>query len=642
MATIVYLDVDDEITSAAARLREADESRVALVLPYGSRLATSRMNFRLLAREAAVRGRRLVIVAPDAGTRALAGAAGLPVFASVTEYEESLEPREGAGEPRGDDAAAGRPGGDDEAGGGVAGATTAAAGALAAGAAAAGTAAAGAGPAGPLTAGAGPRPRTRRLAADRTDDTARDARPTERTRAAIATPDAPERPPEQPAGRELAPAAQRRRIGAPAAIAAGILALALVVAAVAGYVYLPAATVTIAPRVETVPPITLTVTADPTATEVDAANAVIPASTIEVPVTAAGEYPATGKRVEQSRATGTVRFDSINTVGPVEVPSGTRVSTLDGVVFSTTRRVVVPRATVAGDRIEHGIVDAPISANRAGPEANVDVREITQVPDFLRTQQVSAFNPNPTTGGAREEFPQVTQEDVDAAVEQLTRDLGTQFAAAVDEGGVGVPEGATLFAETAVLGDPTPSVDPATLVGQEVATFTLELAASGTVLAVDERPIEAIAAGRLESAIEPGHELVEGSTSIEVGEAVVEGQLVRFPVTATVQQIQPIDAAAVEAAILGLQRADAEAVLARFGEARLELWPDWVSAVPSIEQRVEVVVDGPAATGAPSPATSHAGGVARDDPVPSAAMSLPAHRGAAAVAIAAQRRARLA
>ena len=33
---ILYLDVDDEITSAAARIRRAEGSRVADVLPYGS------------------------------------------------------------------------------------------------------------------------------------------------------------------------------------------------------------------------------------------------------------------------------------------------------------------------------------------------------------------------------------------------------------------------------------------------------------------------------------------------------------------------------------------------------------------------------------------------------------------------------
>jgi len=84
MATgTVYLDVDDEITSAAARIRGSEATKVALVIPYGSRISTSRMNFRLLSREAIVNNRRLSIVASDPATRALAASAGLPVFASV-------------------------------------------------------------------------------------------------------------------------------------------------------------------------------------------------------------------------------------------------------------------------------------------------------------------------------------------------------------------------------------------------------------------------------------------------------------------------------------------------------------------------------------------------------------------------------
>ena len=53
---VLYLDVDDEITSAAARIRAIDEDRIAVVLPFGSRLATSRMNFKLLAHEATSHG----------------------------------------------------------------------------------------------------------------------------------------------------------------------------------------------------------------------------------------------------------------------------------------------------------------------------------------------------------------------------------------------------------------------------------------------------------------------------------------------------------------------------------------------------------------------------------------------------------
>ena len=75
-AGIVYLDVDDEITSAAPRIRGAEATKVALVVPYGSRIATSRINFRLLSREALVKNRRLSIVAGDAATRAAGGVGG--------------------------------------------------------------------------------------------------------------------------------------------------------------------------------------------------------------------------------------------------------------------------------------------------------------------------------------------------------------------------------------------------------------------------------------------------------------------------------------------------------------------------------------------------------------------------------------
>src|SRR4051794_34541825 len=87
---LIYLEVDDEITSAAARIRAADQDRLAVVLPYGSRVATSRINFRLLSRDATEHDKRLSIVSADPATRALAASAGLAAFASVAEYEASM------------------------------------------------------------------------------------------------------------------------------------------------------------------------------------------------------------------------------------------------------------------------------------------------------------------------------------------------------------------------------------------------------------------------------------------------------------------------------------------------------------------------------------------------------------------------
>jgi len=86
---IYYLDIDDEITSAAARIRDSSDSRIALVLSGGSRVATSRINFRLLAREARQRHKRLAIITADASVQSVARSAELPVYDTVNEYERS-------------------------------------------------------------------------------------------------------------------------------------------------------------------------------------------------------------------------------------------------------------------------------------------------------------------------------------------------------------------------------------------------------------------------------------------------------------------------------------------------------------------------------------------------------------------------
>ena len=590
MAPIVYLDVDDEITSAAARIRGSDAERVALVLPYGSRLSTSRINFRLLAREARLHGQPPRDRGADASTRALAASAGLPVFHSVGEYEASLDAPDAATEP-GTSTAPLPPDG------------------LRGGA--------------PLRAvrgspdDGGPTLIIPAVAA--IDDMPTVAAPTP---GRPASPRSTRRPPSSsgpaaiPRPTELPATSRRARppplrptpppAGVPAPrliVGVGILALALLAAGVAGFVFLPSATVRIAPRIDPIGPLAFDIVADPAATEVDVEHGVVPAVKLDLPVSTTGDFAATGKRVDADKATGTVRFDSINTVGPVFVPAGTRISTLGAQVFQTVRGVTVPRAQVNGTTIQHGIADVNVRAVKEGPDGNVESGEITQVPTSLSTLQVSVRNDAPTKGGKREEFPRVEQADVDAALAQVRADLGTKFEAALASPS-GVPEGATLFPGTAVLGEPQLSVDPQTLVGQEVEGFTLEASADGSVLAVDETPLESIVRDRLTGMVAPDHALIGDSIDVRVGSAIVDARGVRFPVSGIAQQTAKLDVTALLAAIRGKPKPDAEAILAPYGQASVRLWPDWVSAVPTLDQRVDFQVgtsDVPTVTAPPLP-----------------------------------------
>jgi hypothetical protein len=249
--------------------------------------------------------------------------------------------------------------------------------------------------------------------------------------------------------------------------------------------------------------------------------------------------------------------------------------------------------------------EVAITAVKEGPAGNVDAGTIRIVPARYNRTLITVNNPKATTGGSREEFTRVSKKDVDAALATLEEDLQAEFQAALEDP-VGVPAGATLFPETAVLGESAPSVDPASLVNQEVESFTLGLTAEGTVLAVDSSPVEAIAESALRDAVKPGYELIDGSTKVVVGDGIVDGTTVVFAAAGSAEQVQPVDGEALRQQVLGLPEDEARAILQPYGEVELVLWPGFVSSVPTLGQRVTLVVRDavdPTPDVAPVPAT---------------------------------------
>lgn len=517
---VIYLDVDDEITSAAARLRRTEAERIALVLPYGSRLATSRINFRLLAREASTRGKRLEIVAADASARALAGSAGLAVHSSVAALE--------GGEP------------------GVANLS-------------------------PDEAIAPP------PTADGTE-----------TRI-LAIPKVADRVPI--VGRPRAPIRTRTAL-----IVAAVAVAILAVGGVGAYVYLPSATIVVTPTAEKLGPLQLTVQARPDVTTPDAATLTVPAKTFDFDVQAFQTFTTTGVKVTEAKASGNVTFQNCDTGGGVTIPAGATVSTQGGVDFRTLAKVTIKRAAIFPFACKTGSV--AVEAELAGTAGNVAAGAINQIPSGYDPVVLSVTNTQPTTGGVHDETPQISQQDIDAAMTQLTTALRDDFDRQVREG-TGVPAGTTLFDDTKALGTATPSLDPATLLGQAVSQFQLGLSATGTVLGVDPSPIKALAEARLASQVGEGWQLATGSTTIDVGAPSVSESVVSFPVTVTATRNRVVDREALLAQIRGLVLAEARGRLDEYGQVQITLWPDWVSTIPTDTSRISLTIE--AAAPAPSP-----------------------------------------
>lgn len=593
MASIVYLDVDDEITTAAARIRSANAPRVGMFIPFGSRVATSRINFRLLAREAQDAKRRLDVVAPDASARALAASAGLPVFASVAEYEAALESGAAAAIDQAAATAAVPPW---QAPAGAAGSRRSGPSGGAPGSAE-GTHVS---PAGAERKPPEAAPQGRRS----------QARPATEAEAASLATGGRSAAAFDAAARDVPVTASAGRRGRRAGILILVLALALVLAVggAAAAVALPSADITVTPVLEAVPPISVTVRADTTATASDPTALVIPATSVDVPVTAQGDFPVTGVSIQQTAAAGQVTWTNCDPGASYTIPRGTEVQTASGVAFVLNQAIFLPVAIVSGSGSHRSLQcqpnDGAVTAVKPGPAGNVAAGAIRVIPSSYNRNLLSVSNASATSGGTRTELPKIAADDVAAARAKLATDLTSALATALADPTL-APQGTRLFPDTARLGDPTFTPDPAGLAGKVLkagqTTFTLKADATATATAIDETPLKAIGEAAVRAAVKPGYQIVDSSIQVTVGDGTVgEDGTVSYPVSASALEQRPLDAAALKASVLGKSEADAAAALAQFGRVSITLWPFWVTGVPTSGDRVTVSIATPVAP-APTP-----------------------------------------
>jgi hypothetical protein len=602
---IFYLDVDDEITGAVARLRSSPDYRVALVLPAGSRVATSRINFKLLAREAQEHQRRLAVLSPESSVRAIAEAAGLVAYPTVAAYEDALDDEAAVRglpvvgrdpEPRseGPRDTPGRGLRSDGAGTSWDEPTSPPEG-FSVGYAA---------PVAPTGSGPGERP-TSFIGDAVATGLAHDERRGPSMPPTPASASGPIKPAGRVSGRSAGalPVAGGRNLDArrPRSrrkliiVVAGLVAL-LAGGAYGGSIILPSADIVVTPVSEPAGPVSIAVTADPEAPAVDAAEAIVPARRVEVPLVVSGDFPATGVRVDETTAGGTVQFASNNPLDPVTIPAGTTVATRGGVQFQVVTTVVAPKATISGTTITAGRVDARVEAVNSGTSGNVAAGAITVVPQRLANFLVSVANPAATRGGTRTETKIVTKQDYDAALKGLTADLDGSVTAAVTDPSV-APAGMAVFAATAKrsksIADPT----SAAVVGDAQETFRLTLTATATVTAVDESQLAPLAEQRLRAAVPQGYELFADSIRTVVGAGTVDGERVTFTVQAIGERWRPLDSAELVSAVRGKRIVDAKAALASFGEVVITPWPNFIDTVPSLDSRITITVTPPKRSG---------------------------------------------
>ncbi len=85
---VIYIDVDDEITSIIDKVRDSEKKIVALVLPKRATVLQSIVNMKLLKRAASDSKKNLVLITSETGLLPLAGSIGVHVAKSLSSKPE--------------------------------------------------------------------------------------------------------------------------------------------------------------------------------------------------------------------------------------------------------------------------------------------------------------------------------------------------------------------------------------------------------------------------------------------------------------------------------------------------------------------------------------------------------------------------
>jgi len=396
---VMYVDVDDEITTIIDKMNASDAKVVALVLPKRASVFQSIVNMKLLKRRAETAKKHIVLITSEAGLMPLAGLAGVHVASTLQSKPEvplaSIE--------HGDDD-------DDEsfANDDFDPAANAAApvGALSGMAGAAGMAA---GPAGVPVVGGD------------TDDVIELDNSAKRSFVG-----SPVTPSAGAAADKKAPK-KDRKLSIPnffsfrkRLILGGLLFVLLIVGWYMAYFVMPKATVTIITDSSDVEA-RLSTTLDTAATSVNAEKLIVPAQTKQEQKSTTGQVPATGQQNKGQAASGKIRMTvsrcAPNIGQPDDVPAGTGVTSGSN-VYLTQKAATFTFVNASGSCVNYkSSDDIDIIAQKGGASYNTSDSADFKVGGFGEAK-------GSASGGTDNIVKIVQQADVDAAKQKLAAAAG--------------------------------------------------------------------------------------------------------------------------------------------------------------------------------------------------------------------------
>jgi hypothetical protein len=460
---VLYVDVDDEITTIIDKMNATSARVVALVLPKRASVFQSVVNMKLLKHRADSAKKNLVLITSEAGLMPLAGIVGIHVAPTLQSRPEiPAGPLGQAGQQGSLDDGAEETASMEDDDFDTAGAANTAVGALAS-----------QGSAGLKT------PLTDVEDTIELDNTAKAGPLAFKGKAGNANSDGGN---DKKAKKEQAKRDKNLKVPnffsfRKKLLLGGLVIILLAIGWYFAYVVLPKATVTIVTDSSDINS-TLDLTLDTAAGTVDTAKAVVPGQTKQEQKSNTQQVPATGTQNKGVKATGSVTLTNCSADGAaVSIPAGTGVSA-NGMTFITQKTIDLQTST-PGCKAFGGFTSADVNvvAQQAGTSYNINASTFT-VAGFSNVQGTSSVA---MTGGTDNNVKVVQQSDIDAAKQKLT---AAQDQTAIKKQLQSELETDKLYAIPASFSAGTPNVNTNNNVGDEADNVTVTQSTTYTMFGV--------------------------------------------------------------------------------------------------------------------------------------------------------------
>ncbi|MBA3758430.1 hypothetical protein H0X10_02250 [Candidatus Saccharibacteria bacterium] len=534
----VYIDIDDEITTIIDKVKSSDKKIVALVLPKRAATLQSIVNMKLLKRVTDDAKKNIVLITSETSLLPLAGAVGLHV-AKTLQSKPAI-------------------------------------------------------PAAPITADT-----PISVNQDDIDDVELDpAKPVGQLadeEEAIEV-DNEDKPEALAAAATTAKGASKKKIRIPnfnkfrLRIVLGVLALILLIV---GYVFafmvLPKAKVVIKTDSNSIDT-ELTLTARPSATEINEEQLIVPAINKELKKTETEKVAATGQLDKGMKASGTVTLQNCSPqAGDVTIPAGTGVSTAN-FTFITQAAVTLDESSFTGTQIcKTATEQVGVTAQNAGDQYNISGDRTFTVAGFSGVKGVDS---SAMSGGTTSIVKVVAQKDIDDAKQKIA----DRSNAVKDELKADL-ETTDYYALQDTFAGGAPAITSTPNVNDEASEVTVSSTTTYTMTGVKKDDLKELIAKSVDSKIDKSKQVLLddglGNANVSILAKEPNGD-VRFVLKTQALAGPQLDENAIKQEIAGKKKNQASnAIKSRPGinDVEISYSPFWVSSTPKKTSKITVIFE---------------------------------------------------